>query len=166
MEVTVPKTHWEVECHDAEGNLKWTEEYDNLVTDQGINDLLTQYFKGGGYTAAWYVGLVNSPATFAITDTAASHPGWTENTNFDGSVRPSLVLGPIGNKTLNNTATKALFTMNGAGGTIAGTFLCSATAKGANTGILYSEAAFASGNKTLVAGDVVTVTVTVSAAGA
>jgi hypothetical protein len=163
MEVMVPKTHWEVECRDVAGDLQWVEFYENLVTDAGINDLLTQYFKGGGYTAAWYIGLINNPATLSAADTSASHAGWTENTNFDGASRPTLVLGPTGNKTMNNSASKAIFTINGSGGTISGTFLCTNPQKGATTGILYSEAAFASGNKTLVAGDVLTVTVTISA---
>lgn len=163
-EVIAPRTHWIVEAFTADGKLKWTEEFDNLVTDAGINDLLTQYFKGAGYNAAWYVGLVNTTPTFAVTDTMGAHAGWTENSNYTAATRPLLSLGPVGNKTASNIASKALFTMNGAGGTIAGVFLTTGNAKAGTTGVLYSEAAFASGNKTLVAGEILAVTCTVAGA--
>ena len=161
----VPRTLWEVTCL-RDGEIVWTEEYANSVTDQGVNDLLMQYFKGAGYTASWYIGLVNSGQTFSANDTAASHAGWTENINYNGGTRPALVLGPIGNKTANNSANKATFTMNGGGGNISGTFLSTGSGKGSTSGILYATATFLSGNKNLIANDVLTVTCTVTGAGA
>lgn len=162
--IIIPRTLWEVNCS-RDGELLWTEHFRNLVTDQGVNDLLLQYFKGAGYNAAWYVGLVNSGNTFDVTDTAAAHAGWTENTNYNGGTRPTLQLGPVGNKTMTNVASKATFQMNGAGGTIAGTFLASSPTKGGTTGILYSEASFSNGSKILLANDVLSVTCTVTGLG-
>lgn len=165
MKLIVPRTEWEVECLRG-GKQLWVERFSNLVTDQGINDLIAQYFKGAGYSAAWYVGLVNSGQTFAATDTAASHPGWTENSNYNGAGRPALQLGPVGNKSVNNVTAKATFQMNGVGGTVAGTFLTTGPLKASIAGILYSEAAFDSGNKNLIAGDVLSVTCTITGLGA
>jgi hypothetical protein len=54
------KNTYRFECFDALGNLKWVEEVNNQVMTVGVNDLLTQYFKGSAYTAAFYVGLVDN----------------------------------------------------------------------------------------------------------
>jgi hypothetical protein len=48
---------YEFECFDKYGNLKWEERVKNLITNEGLNDVLNKYFKGSAYTAAWYVGL-------------------------------------------------------------------------------------------------------------
>src|SRR4051812_14332533 len=65
--------------------LKWVEEVPNLVTTEGLNDLLTKYLKGSSYTAAWFVALVNNAgfSAFANGDTAAQiggSNGWAEAT--------------------------------------------------------------------------------------
>src|SRR3712207_4389610 len=73
-----PRTFLNFECYDAEGNLKCAETTENLVTDEGLNDLLSKYFKGAAYTAAFFVGL-KLAGTIAAADTAASHAGWTES---------------------------------------------------------------------------------------
>lgn len=155
------RTHWEVECRDAEGNLKWAESRENLVTTEGLNDVLNKYFKGSTYTAAWYVGLKGA-GTIAIGDTAASHAGWSENTTYSEGVRQTLTLGTVSAASVNNSASKAVFTINGAA-TIAGAFLISNSTKGGTTGTLYSAADFSS-SRTLASGDTVTVTVTLTAA--
>lgn len=159
----VPRTHWRFECHDAEGNLKWEAEEDNLVFDAGINDLLTQYFKGAAYTAAWFVGLVTSPATYAAADTMAAHAGWAENVAYSEAVRQTLTLGAVAAKSVNNSASKAVFTANGAA-TISGAFLCSNSTKGGTTGVLYCGVDFTGGAKTLAAADTISVTMTLSGA--
>jgi hypothetical protein len=70
-----------VRCRDKEGNLKWEQKSHNLVVNVGLADMNTKYFKGSGYTAAWYLGIYgpassNNPSS---TDTMASHAGWTED---------------------------------------------------------------------------------------
>ena len=45
-----------VVCHDANGSLKWTDSFHNLVVNQGLQDMNTKYFSGAAYTAAWYSG--------------------------------------------------------------------------------------------------------------
>jgi len=74
-----------VVCHDAQGNEKWSDSFHNLVVNQGLQDMNSKYFKGSGYTAAWYLGLVDGPGSgtsYAAADTLASHSGWTENTAY------------------------------------------------------------------------------------
>ena len=155
------RTHWTVECRDKDGNLKWEESRDNLVTTEGLNDVLNKYFKGSAYTAAWYVGLKGA-GTIAIGDTAASHAGWSENTTYSESVRQTLTLGTVSAASVNNSASKAVFTINGAA-TIAGAFLISNSTKGGTTGTLFSASDFSS-SRTLASGDTVTITVTLTAA--
>ena len=58
-------THYRVECHDKDGNMKWVEEFDNLVVTAGLNDSLDKHFKGSTYTAAWYVGITAATPSFA-----------------------------------------------------------------------------------------------------
>ena len=36
------------ECYDSAGRLKWRDEIKNLVTNEGLDDWLTQYLKGAG----------------------------------------------------------------------------------------------------------------------
>src|SRR4051812_43746670 len=69
------KNKYTFECFDAFGNLKWSETVYNTVMTAGINDLLTQYFKGSAYTATFYVGLVDNASfsAYAAADTMASH---------------------------------------------------------------------------------------------
>ena len=62
-----------VECRDTNGELKWVSKTPNLVVNVGLADMNTRYFKGSGYTAAWYVGIYGAASTNnpASTDTMA-----------------------------------------------------------------------------------------------
>lgn len=161
VEAPCVRTYWEFECRDSEGNLKWEESRENLVTTEGLNDVLNKYFKGSAYTAAWYVGLKGA-GTIAIGDTSASHAGWTESTAYAEAARQTLTLGTVSAASVSNTASKAVFTMNGTA-TIAGAFLISVSTKGGTTGTLFSASDFST-SRTLASGDTVTVTVTLTAA--
>ena len=153
------------EAHDKDGNLLWVEEVHNLVTTEGKNDVLSKYFKGSSYTAAWYVGLTASSPTFAAGDTMSSHAGWTEDQNYSESVRQTLTLGTVSAGSVNNSASKATFSMN-ATATIGGAFVTTSNTKGGTTGTLYGGGAFSGGNRAVVNGDTLQVTVTATAAAA
>lgn len=154
-----------VTCRDADGNLKWEDEFHNLVVNVGLQDINNKYFTGTTYTAAWYIGLVNATATYAAGDTAALHGGWTENTSYSQAARPTLSFGA---STLANpsviTASAATFSMN-ATATIGGAFVISNSTKGGTTGILFSEGNFVGGSKTVASGDTLNVTYSLSTAG-
>lgn len=158
-------TLYVVEAHDAEGNLLWREEVPNLVTTAGLNDSLDKHFKAAGYTAAWYVGLTDGTPTFAAGDTASSHAGWTEVTAYDEAARQALTLGTVSGGSVDNSASKAVFTISANTTVIGGAFVISVSTKGGSTGVLYGGAAF-SADRTLNDNDTLTVTTTLTAASA
>lgn len=172
-DVDAPRLHYEFECYDAEGNLRWKDEFDNLVTTQGKTDIIDKYFKGSAYTAAWYVGLVSSVSYSAIAagDTAAQingTNGWKEaNTGagantptFSQSNRPALTLGTVSAGSVDNSASKAVFSMTG-NGTVKGAFVASTNTLGGTTGVLYSAGTFTA-DRTVLSGDTLNVQVTLS----
>lgn len=164
------------ECRDRDGNLKWVEEIQNLVVTQGLNDVLTKYLKGSSYTATWYVGLIDNAGFGAlaagdtaakITNTTPNPPttnDWAELSEYDESVRQTLTLGTASGGSIDNTASKAVFTMS-ATKTVYGGFIISDSTKDGTAGVLFGEAAF-SAPRAVVDDDTITVTVTVTAASA
>ena len=157
-----------VQCHDAEGNLKWEHEEHNLVVNVGLQDMNAKYFTGSTYTAAWYIGLWGAASSNnpAAGDTMASHAGWTEFTNYSQSTRPAATFGTpttANPSVATNSASPATFTISGAGGTVGGAFLTSNNTKSGTTGILFSGSDFTSpGDRATVSGDTLTVTYTFS----
>lgn len=151
-----------IECF-RDGKLLWAEEVHNTVVDEGLNDVLNKYLKGSSYTAAFYVGLKGA-GTIAAGDTMASHAGWTEVTGYSEGARPALTLGTVAAKSVDNLASKAVFTANGSS-TVAGAFVTTNSTKGGSTGTLYGAADF-SGSRSLISGDVLNVTVTCTSASA
>lgn len=155
---------FEVECFDKDGNLKWTDTIKNLVVDEGLDDALEQYFKGSGYTAAHYVGLTDGTPTVADADTMASHAGWAEVVAYDEAVRQTLTLGAVSGQSVDNSASKAVFTISANATTIGGAFISTDDTRGGSTGTLYGGGAFTAGDKTIDDDDVLNVQVTASAA--
>jgi len=154
-----------VQCFDKDGNLKWSTSEHNLVVNEGLQDMNTQYFKGATYTAAFFLGLITGPGsgtTFAAADTLASK-AWTEYTDYSGA-RKAVTFGTATTadpSVISNSASPSSFTISGAGGVIAGAFLC--TVSSGTSGVLFSESDFQSpGDRTVVAGDTLNVTYTFS----
>jgi hypothetical protein len=161
--------HYDVKCFDIDGNLKWEDSFNNIVVNEGKADLLTKYFKGAAYTAAWYMGLVNNTSftTYAPGDTLLSHGGWLESTAYTGS-RPLVSFGTAsatggtsnpgvaGTGSLT-TSSAVTFVVN-ASVTILGAFLC--TVSSGTSGILYSAGSFTGGSRAVVASDSLLVTYT------
>lgn len=155
-----------VQCFDKDGNLKWEDQMHNLVVNEGLQDMNTKYFKGSTYTAAFFLGLVTGPGSgtsYVAGDTLAIHAGWTEFTNYSGS-RKAVTFGTATTadpSVIGNSASPAQFSITGAGGVVAGAFLC--TVASGTSGVLFSEADFqAPGDRTVVSGDTLNVTYTFS----
>ncbi len=159
-----PRMHWHIECV-RNGEVVWVEDGFNLIVDTGINDALDKWLKGSTYTAAFYVGLTDGTPTAAAGDTMASHAGWVEVTDYAEAVRQTLTLGAVAAKTVNNSASKAAFTINGTT-TVGGAFLTTNSTKGGSTGTLISVKAFTGGDRAVAADDVLNVTVTVTGSSA
>lgn len=160
------KNIYRFEAFDSSGNLKWVEEVENLVTNAGLDDLLDKYLKGSSYSAAFYVGLTDGTPTAAAGDTMSSHAGWTEVTAYDEATREALTLGSVSSQSVDNSASKASFTISTNSTTVGGAFVCTNSTKSGTSGTLYSVAAFSAGDKSLDDGDTLNVTVTCTAAAA
>jgi hypothetical protein len=154
-----------VQCLDKDGNLKWETTEHNLVVNEGLQNMNTQYFKGSTYSASFFLGLITGPGsgtTFAAADTLASK-AWTEFTDYSGA-RKAVTFGTATTadpSVISNSASPASFTISGSGGTVAGAFLC--TVSSGTSGVLFSESDFQSpGDRVVVSGDTLNVTYTFS----
>ena len=166
---------WHVVCRDKDGNLKWEEEFPNLVVAVGKQLMLDTLLKGSSYSVTGpYLGLISNTFTAAASDTMASHT-WTEFTNYTvggSAVRgtaafaSSTSTGTTPSNVTSSTATAITYTITGAGGTIYGCFLVlgsgAVNTQSSTAGTLYSEGLF-SVAKTTTAGDTVSVTYSTSA---
>ena len=161
---------YSVECHDAQGNLKWSETIHNLTTNVGRQSLLNSYFAntGGG---AIVMGLKGT-GTADYTDTQASHGTWLEvgGTNaptYSGTRKtPTFSSATNANPSVLTTSAAVVFSMTSSG-TVAGAFINvggSSTIDN-TTGVLFSAGDFTAGSKTVTSGDTINVTYTLSAAG-
>jgi hypothetical protein len=169
--------YYHVECRDAEGNVKWTEEFPNLVNAIGKELMLDTLLKGSSYSVTGpFLGLIDGAgATFAASDTMTSHSGWTEFVNYTvggSGVRGTAVFasatsaGTTPANVTTSAATAITYTITGAGGTVGGCFLVlgsGASSTLSNTGgTLYSAGNFATA-KVTTAGDTVSVTYSTTA---
>lgn len=154
---------WSVVCRDKDGNIKWTDDFSNLVTNEGLDHLLDVTLSGATQDTTWFVGLTDGTPTVAAGDTLASHAGWTEVTAYSGD-RKAWTDGGVASQSVDNSASGAEFTINADSTTIGGAFLSGAET--GTTGVLYAAGAFSAGNKSLDTSDTLTVTATFTAAAA
>ena len=147
-----------VECYDKDGNLKWVDGFKNLVTTVGLNQYLDATLKTGDAAPAWYVGLKNATAVVA-GDTMASHT-FTELVPYSDGTRPAFTPGTISGGSVDNSASKAVFNINGTA-TIDGAFVADDNTKSGATGILLGGGEFAA-SRGVINGDTLNVTVTIS----
>ena len=154
--------HYVVEAHDRDGDLKWREEVDNLITTEGKNKYLDACLKTGLASPAWYVSLIKAASgSIDVADTMASHPGWTEgapDTDWTGA-RIVWTPGTIAAGSVDNSASKAVFPILGSL-TIKGALLTDAAT--GTAGKLLGAALFTGGDRAVVAGDSLSVTLTCS----
>ena len=154
--------HYVVEAHDRNGNLKWREELDNLVTAEGKNKYLDATLKTGLASPAWYASLIKAASgSIDVADTMASHSGWTEGapgTDWTGN-RIVWTPGTIAAGSVDNSASKAVFPILGSL-TIKGALLTDAAT--GTAGKLLGAALFTGGDRSVVALDTLSVTVTCS----
>jgi hypothetical protein len=158
--------YYVVECHGADGQLKWKDDIYNLVTTVGLN-LTMDTILGNAAAGAVVLGLKGT-GTAAIGDTQASHVTWDEvgganaPTYTGDRQTPTFGAAAAGAKA---TSTPVVFSMTGSG-TVAGCFINiggSAT-KDNTTGTLFSAGDFTAGSKTVTSGDTLSVSYTATAA--
>jgi hypothetical protein len=155
---------WNVEVYDKHGNLKEAEyNIHNIVTHEGLDDLLGVYLDNGTQSATWYVGLVNTNTAAAATMTYAT-PVFTEDTDYTEAVRQTFD-GTVSAQAITNSASKATYTIDTGGQTLYGCFLANVNTKGDTVGggKLFCYALFSSG-KAVESGDTFKAWTTVTAA--
>ena len=150
---------WNVTCLDSNGNVKWAEEKKNLITTVGLNHILDTQFHAGTAVTTWYIGLKGA-GTPAAGDTMASHATWSEISDYSGD-RKEWTEGAASGGSMTN-ASSVDFSITGTA-TIAGAFLN--TASTGTAGTLYGVVDFSSA-RSVISGDTLQVTVTVTAASA
>lgn len=150
---------YHVTCRDKDGNIKWEDHIDNLVTTVGKNDMLDKYLAGSSYTAAFYLGLISSVSYSAVAagDTMSSHAGWLEAGAanvpiYSQSARPTAAWSSAssGSKALSAAL---VYTIATTGGTLKGCFLTTVATKDGTTGILLSAGTFSGGDKVVAVAD-------------
>ena len=151
------------QCFDKDGNLKWEEDAKNIVVNTGLQDMNDKYFKGSSYSAVWYIGLVEGPAsgnTYAAGDTLGTHAGWNEDTNYSGGNRATATFGTATTadpSVIDNSGAVAVFSITGTT-TIAGAFLTNIQDNTDNVGLLFSVSNFTGGDRSVISGDTLNVT--------
>ena len=169
--------YYHVVCRDKDGNIKWEEEFPNLVNAVGKQLMLDTLLSGSSYTTVGpFLGLISgSSPTFLAADTMSSHAGWTEFTNYTvggSAVRgtASFTSATSSGLSPSNVTTKSAaaitYTITGAGGTVGGCFLVTGagavSTQSSTAGTLYSAGAFSTA-KVTTSGDTVSVTYSTTA---
>ena len=160
---------YNVQCVGPDGQVKWEDTADNLVTNVGKNLALDTFIAGSAYTAAVYMGLANGSASACtLSDTMASKTTWLEvgatNAPTYTSPRktPSWSSASAGSKATSSAVAFAITSS----GTVGGCFLVygsgAVTTIDNTSGVLYSCGAFTGGSKTVSNGDTLNVTYTAS----
>jgi hypothetical protein len=179
--VTIPEKmgvegHYHVVCRDKDGNVKWTDEFPNLVMAVGKQLMFDSLLRTAVTVVGPYLGLLKSgytPSTTAAdTMSIATSNEFTNYTVPAGAQRPIAVFaaatssGTSPSNITTSAATAITYTINGAGGTVAGCFLVLGTGAAvtflSTTGTLYSAGNFATA-KAVTSGDTVAVTYSTTA---
>ena len=156
---------YELRCIGSDGIVKWEDGFDNLVTDEGANFLLTQAFNTA-INSIYFMGLISSVTFSAIIagntaaqiksqSSAAGTNGWFEAggatylptwSSPATNIRQTVAWAAAGSRTRALSAT-ANFTMSAAG-TVQGCFIVTGSGavstNGSLAGTLYSAGAFGS----------------------
>lgn len=148
------------------GPLRWRDVIGpNLVVNEGLSYLLQCGLSNE--TAAittWYILLMDASPSVAAGDTIASHAGWTENQNYDEATRQTWEAGSESGQSVDNSASKATFTMDTDSDSVGGAALASDNTKGGSTGTLYCGGPFTGGNKSVDDNDILEVQATLTQA--
>lgn len=153
---------------------------DNAITTEGKSHNLDVVFASGTQIGAWYVGLVDTVGYTALSsaDTYANinqvGNGWDEfsdytdtNNSGDATTRPQWANLAVTAGSITNASVKAVYDITVAG-TVKGLFIAggpNSQLKDNNSGgnVLWSSALFNSGDVSVVGGDQLKVTYTLSA---
>lgn len=154
-QITAPFFKFRMECYDKDGRKKWQDEFRNTVMTVGKNYLLNNVFQLGTYTQSWFGGIMGTGTT-GVSDTMASHAGWTETTAYSGTNRPAY--NPAAAVGGTSTVAALSFSMTGTY-TAGGMFITTNQPVSGTVGTLYS-AGFIGTPRTGASGDTINITPT------
>jgi len=168
--------HYEVKCHDSEGNLKWEDKIENRVVNTGLalslNGALTNTAQGTVVMGLKSTGSAAASDTMTNAVAAAgTTAAWTElklYTVGGSGVRASVSFTALNSTTGQVTAISPtaaqVFTATGTM-TVAGCFIAvnSTTAFNNTTGTLFSAGDFTGGSKSVESSDTLSVSYTAQA---
>jgi hypothetical protein len=159
------KGRFQIECFDKEGKLKWTEDFTNMVVDEGLNDILDVYLSAASQSTNWYVGLKGSNQTIAAGWNAAGiGTQFTEFVDYNEATRPAWSEGGVASKQITNSGSPAEFNINSSG-TVYGAFIINNSTKGGSTGKMWCISDF-DASRSVASSDLLKVTYTITAADA
>lgn len=155
---------YRAECFDSLGNMKWSEEFDNLVTTEGKNHLLDHGLTGSANAVSLRMSFITS-GTPVAGDTYATHAGFTELANTVIATRgtPSFSAASSGVKqtaaavqsSIIGTGTVTGVAINLVAGSLSNLGVVGDTAT--SGGVLYSAGLFLN-SKSVSSGDLLNVT--------
>jgi hypothetical protein len=142
---------WFLQALDKDRKPLWRDVVPNTPTHEGLTALVTDFFSAGVQKPNWYGGLIDNTSFTAISeeDTASSHAGWVEFTNYVGATRKEW--GP---HTISNGLIQGQNDFSwefSASGSVRGVFIISDSQKSGTVGTIWSVATF-SGSRSLSAG--------------
>jgi hypothetical protein len=127
------------------------------------------------YTGAGEVELTDAAGTTVsdaecawgcrAADTMASHAPWAEVTPYSNATRPAFTPGTISGGSVDNSGSKAAFTIN-ATDNVFGCFMADSSTKGETASTLLGMGVFAGASRSVLSGDTLNVTITATMAAA
>lgn len=154
---------------DAEGNVVEVTHHPNIITNEGLDHILSSGLAGGTQITAWYIALVKTNTTPAAAMTYAT-PTYTEIAAADvtETLRQAWTAGAVSGQSVDNSAAAATYTADATfdaygAGLVGGGTGADTIADTAGGGTLYSFALFST-SKAMTAGNTLEITYTQNAA--
>lgn len=134
-----------------------------MFTTVGLNYIFDTYFGSRAKVSNWYVGIISATSfsSVAVSDTPASHSGWTEYTDYAETTRQLITFGTSSGG-IDTNPTVVQFTAN-SDASIAGWFLTEVNTKGSTSGIIPCLSTFLNGTQSVKAGNIEQFTLTLTA---
>jgi hypothetical protein len=158
---SISKGLFKVVCNNPDGSIAWEESFSNGTTDQGRTLGLNNIFTGSTQSPSWFIGLISATSFSALStlDTAATHSGWIEATEYNETTRrqwnPGAPVSSAGTTTMTSSA--ALVFTASASVSIKGAFIATASAKNSTSGVLWATGTFVS-DQNLITGQTISIT--------
>jgi hypothetical protein len=124
----------------------------NLVVNEGLNHILDVTLHAQAQLSTWYIAPFEGNFTPTATWTAANYNASADEfANYNEAARVEWVEGTVASQSVDNTASKARFTISAGGGTIYGAGMLSTSAKLGTSGKLFAATRFATSRVVLEA---------------